>query len=148
MDLIMCNRKSQGDQPCHSGYRHGPISVAAVYSLRFWMVCGQVSARFLEREIDACADVMCSLWLQGVAVTLPSLTQEFGVSSTNVRFTTCALFIGLCVGATFWGIASDLVGRRLAFNLSLLICGVFGICVASSPNWIGYVFRADSSSQI
>lgn len=80
-----------------------------------------------------------SLWLQGVAVTLPSLTQEFGVSPTNVRFTTCALFVGLCVGATFWGVASDLIGRRLAFNLSLLICGVFGICVASSPNWIGYV---------
>ncbi|KAL1974364.1 hypothetical protein VTN31DRAFT_4568 [Thermomyces dupontii] len=78
-----------------------------------------------------------NLWLQGVAVTLPSLTQEFGVSPTNVRFTTCALFVGLCVGATFWGVASDLIGRRLAFNLSLLICGVFGICVASSPNWIG-----------
>lgn len=54
-----------------------------------------------------------------------------------MRFTTAALFIGLCIGASFWGIASDIIGRRLAFNMSLLICGIFGTCIAASPNWIG-----------
>jgi hypothetical protein len=44
-----------------------------------------------------------SLWLQGVALTLPSLQTTFGVSEKNVRYTTCSLFIGLCVGASFWG---------------------------------------------
>jgi MFS family permease len=70
---------------------------------------------------------------------LPSLSQEFGISTTHVRFTTAALFIGLCIGASFWGIASDLVGRRLAFNMTLFICGIFGICVGASPTWVGYV---------
>lgn len=60
------------------------------------------------------------------------------MSETHVRFTTASLFIGLCIGASFWGIASDLVGRRLAFNMTLLICGIFGISVGGSPTWIGY----------
>ncbi|PTU25043.1 hypothetical protein P175DRAFT_0451310 [Aspergillus ochraceoroseus IBT 24754] len=78
-----------------------------------------------------------NLWLQGVALTLPQLSLEFGVSDSQVRFTTCALFLGLCIGASFWGIASDIIGRRPAFNLTLFICGVFGLAAGGSPNWIG-----------
>ncbi len=44
-----------------------------------------------------------NLWLQGVALTLPSLSSEFGVSATQVRYTTLSLFAGLCCGAVFWG---------------------------------------------
>jgi MFS family permease len=45
--------------------------------------------------------------------------------------------VGLCVGANFWGIGSDIIGRRLAFNLTLLIAGVFGIAAGAAPSWIG-----------
>ncbi|THC96438.1 hypothetical protein EYZ11_004087 [Aspergillus tanneri] len=62
---------------------------------------------------------------------------EFGVSSDHVRFTTCALFLGLCLGASFWGIASDVIGRRPAFNLTLFITGVFGLAAGGGPTWIG-----------
>jgi hypothetical protein len=41
-----------------------------------------------------------NLWLQGVALTLPQLSAEFGVSETEVRYTTLALFLGLCIGAS------------------------------------------------
>ncbi|PLB45605.1 MFS general substrate transporter [Aspergillus steynii IBT 23096] len=78
-----------------------------------------------------------NLWLQGVALTLTQLSMEFGVSEDRVRFTTCALFLGLCLGASFWGIASDVIGRRPAFNLTLLITGVFGLAAGGGPNWIG-----------
>ncbi|GIJ99210.1 hypothetical protein Aspvir_001340 [Aspergillus viridinutans] len=78
-----------------------------------------------------------NLWLQGVALTLTPVASEFGISSTQVRFTTCAVFVGLCLGASFWGIASDIIGRRPAFNLTLFICGVFGLATAGSPTWIG-----------
>ncbi|KAF7587622.1 hypothetical protein BBP40_006986 [Aspergillus hancockii] len=78
-----------------------------------------------------------NLWLQGVALTLTQLSLEFGVSESDVRFTTCALFLGLCLGASFWGIASDVIGRRPAFNLTLLITGVFGLAAGGGPNWIG-----------
>jgi len=44
-------------------------------------------------------------------------------------------FVGLSLGSTCWGIASDIIGRRLAFNTTLLICGVFGTAVAFAPSW-------------
>ncbi|KAI9840576.1 MAG: hypothetical protein M1837_001515 [Sclerophora amabilis] len=78
-----------------------------------------------------------NLWLQGVALTLPQLTAEFGVDENKVRYTTCALFIGLCLGASVWGVASDVIGRRLAFNMTLFLAGVFGLAVGGAPNWIG-----------
>ncbi|EER29588.1 major facilitator superfamily protein [Coccidioides posadasii C735 delta SOWgp] len=80
-----------------------------------------------------------NLWLQGVALTLPPLSAEFGISESHVRFTTCALFIGLCIGAVVWGTASDIIGRRLAFNMTLLLCGVFGLAAGGGPTWVGLV---------
>lgn len=72
-----------------------------------------------------------------MALTLPQLTSEFGPTSIQVRYTTCATFIGLCIGASFWGIASDIIGRRLAFNMTLLIAGIFGLAVGGGNSWIG-----------
>lgn len=72
-----------------------------------------------------------------VALTLPSLTLEYGVCSTHVRYTTCSLFSGLCIGVSFWGFASDIVGRRLAFNATLFIAGVFCIAVGGGDSWNG-----------
>ncbi|RDW62617.1 MFS general substrate transporter-51 [Coleophoma crateriformis] len=78
-----------------------------------------------------------NLWLQGVAVTLPALSKDFDISDKQARYTTCSLFVGLCIGASFWGIGSDIMGRRLAFNATLFIAGVFGIAAGAAPNWIG-----------
>ncbi|KAL2013102.1 hypothetical protein VTN00DRAFT_627 [Thermoascus crustaceus] len=78
-----------------------------------------------------------NLWLQGIALTLTQLSLEFDVSESRVRFTTCALFLGLCIGASFWGVISDIVGRRLAFNMTLFLCAVFGLAIGGSPTWIG-----------
>ncbi|KAL1869421.1 hypothetical protein VTK73DRAFT_3158 [Phialemonium thermophilum] len=78
-----------------------------------------------------------NLWMQGVSLTLPSLSAEFGVSEKKVRYTTSSLFVGLCFGSFFWGIGSDILGRRLAFNLTLLITSVFGIASAYASSWSG-----------
>jgi MFS family permease len=72
-----------------------------------------------------------------VALTLPSLSAEFNVSEKQVRYTTCSLFVGLCIGASFWGVGSDVMGRRLAFNMTLFLAGVFGIAAGGGPNWVG-----------
>lgn len=79
--------------------------------------------------------------MQGVALTLTPLSYEFGISESHVRFTTCALFLGLCIGASFWGIASDIIGRRWAFNTTLFLAGAFGLAAGGGPTWIGYVFK-------
>ncbi|KAK3325896.1 major facilitator superfamily domain-containing protein [Apodospora peruviana] len=76
-----------------------------------------------------------NLWMQGVSLTLPSLSAEFGVSEKSVRYTTSALFVGLCFGSFFWGLGSDVMGRRVAFNFTLLITSVFGIVSSYAPSW-------------
>lgn len=75
---------------------------------------------------------------QGVSLILPSLSAEFGVSEKHVRYTTSYVFFGLCLGAFTWGIGSDMLGRRIAFNATLLITSVFGILTSFAPSW-GFV---------
>ncbi|KAJ5601443.1 hypothetical protein N7510_010977 [Penicillium lagena] len=84
-----------------------------------------------------CGWMADNLWLQGVALTLTQLSLEFDVDDSTVRFTTCALFLGLCIGASFWGVASDIIGRRYAFNITLFLAGTFGLASGGGPNWIG-----------
>ena len=48
---------------------------------------------------------------------------------------TIALYIGMLVGALFWGFFADIMGRRIAFNISLFICSIFTIVAGASPDW-------------
>jgi MFS family permease len=52
-----------------------------------------------------------------------------------VRYTTSFLFVGLCFGSFVWGVGADILGRRIAFNLTLLITSIFGILSAYAPTW-------------
>jgi MFS family permease len=49
---------------------------------------------------------------------------------------TVAVYVGMLVGALFWGLSADVIGRKYAFNFSLLISSVFCIVAGASPNWI------------
>ena len=48
---------------------------------------------------------------------------------------TFAAYVGMLVGALFWGISADIIGRKTAFNVSLIICSIFAIVAGASPNW-------------
>jgi MFS family permease len=45
------------------------------------------------------------------------------------------LFAGLGSGALTWGYLSDTLGRRITFNSTLLITGIFGVLISFGPNW-------------
>ncbi|TKA83238.1 hypothetical protein B0A55_02955 [Friedmanniomyces simplex] len=49
---------------------------------------------------------------------------------------TIAVYVGMLVGALFWGLSADVIGRKYAFNYSLLISSVFCIVAGASPNWV------------
>lgn len=53
-----------------------------------------------------------------------------------------AIFLGMLGGAWFWGTISDYIGRKLGFQLTVLIDSVFGFLSALSPSyaWL-VVFR-------
>lgn len=55
------------------------------------------------------------IWLQGVAVVLPQVQQE--LNPVRIEFATLALYVGLILGATVWGVMADVIGRKLSFNV-------------------------------
>ncbi|KAH9844742.1 membrane transporter, partial [Teratosphaeria destructans] len=59
---------------------------------------------------------------------------EFAPSFANGL--TIAAYVGMLVGALFWGLSADVVGRKYAFNVSLLISSVFCIVAGASPDWV------------
>ncbi|KAF2856518.1 membrane transporter [Plenodomus tracheiphilus IPT5] len=58
---------------------------------------------------------------------------EFNPSFQNGL--TIAAYVGMLVGALFWGLSADIIGRKIAFNSSLIICSIFAIVAGASPNW-------------
>ncbi|KXN82044.1 hypothetical protein AN958_03295 [Leucoagaricus sp. SymC.cos] len=60
---------------------------------------------------------------------LPPLLQEYNFQGPFLKL---GQNIGLLVGAAFWGIGSDLWGRRLSFNTTFLIIGLFATVAGAS----------------
>lgn len=46
-----------------------------------------------------------------------------------------SVYVGMLVGALFWGFGADMIGRRWAFNISLFICSVATLVAGAAPNW-------------
>ncbi|KAK7059872.1 putative MFS-type transporter PB1E7.08c [Favolaschia claudopus] len=74
-----------------------------------------------------------NLWQVVVALILVPVINEFHAQGPFLKL---SQNIGLLVGAAFWGASADVWGRRLAFNLTLLIIGIFGVAVGASPNFV------------
>lgn len=68
---------------------------------------------------------------------MPAVANEW-IGYPHVRMATLALYAGLIVGATFWGMSADVVGRRFSWNSTLLISGIFGIAAGAAPNFVGF----------
>ncbi|KAI0335702.1 MFS general substrate transporter [Cubamyces sp. BRFM 1775] len=72
-----------------------------------------------------------NLWPVVTGLLLPPTIAEFGYQGAWLKF---AQALGSLVGCVFWGISSDVWGRRWAFNLTLFITGVFAMAAGASPN--------------
>jgi MFS family permease len=72
---------------------------------------------------------------------LPSITASNVVAEFSPSYTRAgqlSLYIGLLAGALFWGTSADIIGRKWAFNLSLLITAIFAIVAGGSPNYAAW----------
>lgn len=45
-------------------------------------------------------------------------------------------YVGLFFGALFWGFTADIIGRRLAFNVTLFLCALFSIATAGGLSFV------------
>ncbi|TXT09236.1 hypothetical protein VHUM_02710 [Vanrija humicola] len=78
-----------------------------------------------------------NIWLQGIAIIMPAVANEWR-GYPEVRLATLALYVGLIIGATFWGCSCDIIGRRIAWNCTLVIGGVFGIAAGATNNFTAF----------
>jgi len=76
-------------------------------------------------------------WSQGIGTIQPSIKLEF-TNVNRIGFSSIAYYCGLIFGASFWGISADFIGRKPAFNATLLIGGIFGAAVAGLDNFVGF----------
>ncbi len=59
---------------------------------------------------------------------------EFGSVGYD-KALTIAVYVGMLMGALFWGISADIVGRKYAFNISLFICSAAAVLAGAMPSW-------------
>lgn len=68
-------------------------------------------------------------------VMLPLLTKEFGLSGGQQGLFAAASLAGMAVGAFCWGTVADVLGRKRAFSVTLLVFGLVTMLGAASPNF-------------
>ncbi|CZT09145.1 related to 4-hydroxybenzoate transporter [Rhynchosporium agropyri] len=94
------------------------------YQWYIWSLCG------LGYFLDL-------LWAQAFGLIASPLKQELGFSDGELGNIFTAFSSGLCAGAFVWGILVDIIGRRWAFNGTVLISGIFGLCLGAPSTYNG-----------
>src|ERR671914_194893 len=93
--------------------------------------------RFQKRLLGVCgvtwAADAAEVLLLGFA--LPSVIGEFGITPAQGGLIASATFAGMLVGAWFWGTISDYIGRRIGFQVTVMIFALFGLLSAFAPGW-------------
>ncbi|KAI4725111.1 MFS general substrate transporter [Aureobasidium sp. EXF-10728] len=88
------------------------------YQWCIWFLCG--FGYFLDLA-----------WSQGVGLIASAIYQEMNVPDPRQGDIFACANAGLAIGAFTFGILVDVIGRRLAFNLTCLITSVFGLILAA-----------------
>lgn len=71
-----------------------------------------------------------------IAFALPGFKADFDLSSGQAGLVVSATFLGMLVGAWFWGTLSDKIGRRTGFQITIAIFAIFGLASAFAPSAI------------
>lgn len=79
------------------------------------------------------------LWAEAFGLVLSPLQQEFGFGGGATSNISVCFSAGLTAGAAFWGIMVDIVGRRWAFNLTVLTSSIFGLALGGSNNYTTFL---------
>ncbi|GII26374.1 MFS transporter [Planosporangium mesophilum] len=91
------------------------------FQRRLFLVCGVTWAA------DAAEILLLSFALPGIA-------REFHLTPPAAGVVVTSTFAGMLVGAWFWGVMADRVGRRLGFQLTIAMFAVFGVASAFAPD--------------
>ncbi|UJR10787.1 hypothetical protein I4U23_014974 [Adineta vaga] len=68
------------------------------------------------------------------ALTQPQVALQYKPVVSKAQ--TMSVGVGLLFGALFWGLGADVIGRKYAFNITLLWCAIFATVAGASPNYV------------
>lgn len=96
------------------------------YQMQIWVLCG------FGYMLDL-------LWAQAFGLILEPLKQELGFKGNESGNISVAFSSGLTAGAFFWGVLVDIIGRKWAFNLTVLISAAFGISLGGCNTYTAFL---------
>lgn len=76
-----------------------------------------------------------------IAFALPGFMEEFALTPSAAGLVVSATFLGMLIGAWFWGTLSDRIGRRTGFQITIAIFAIFGLASAFAPSaeWLAFL---------
>jgi putative MFS transporter len=121
------------------------VSSAATASLTIDDAIDRIGfGRFQKRLLAVCgvtwAADAAEVFL--IAFALPGFMAEFNLSPPQAGLVVSSTFLGMFIGAWFWGSISDKIGRRTGFQVTIAIFAIFGLASAFAPTvWWLVVLR-------
>jgi putative MFS transporter len=71
-----------------------------------------------------------------ISYVIPVVIRQWSLTSAQAGLIGTAIFVGMLAGAWFWGTITDYVGRKIGFQLTVLVDSVFGFLSALSPGYV------------
>jgi putative MFS transporter len=71
-----------------------------------------------------------------ISYVIPVVVRQWSLTSAQAGLIGTAIFVGMLLGAWFWGTITDYVGRKIGFQLTVLVDSVFGFLSALSPGYV------------
>ncbi|KAM5349674.1 hypothetical protein ACJ41O_006179 [Fusarium nematophilum] len=87
--------------------------------------------------VNGCGWMVDNFWSQGITAIRPPVGNEF-TDISRLSFSSVAYYVGLIIGAFFWGTAADVIGRKPAFNATILYGGIFACASAGAQNFTAF----------
>lgn len=142
---VLDKEDSPGD---HLNYQNGHIRDPEMEGLTLY----EKKALLVNRELDSHGMgkyqwyifFLCGfgylvdlLYAQAFGLVEPAMQHEFGYGKKESGNIFSSFSAGLTAGAFVWGVLVDIIGRQYAFNLTVLISSVFGLCLAAPSTYNG-----------
>lgn len=70
-----------------------------------------------------------------IGFLIPSIIVSLQITREQAAWLVTALFVGMMLGAWFWGSVADRIGRRNVFVYTILIASIFALASALAPNY-------------
>ncbi|KAK7224320.1 hypothetical protein V2G26_012323 [Clonostachys chloroleuca] len=87
--------------------------------------------------VNGCGWMIDNFWSQGISAVRPAIANEF-TDIQRLSYSSIAYYVGLILGALFWGTAVDFIGRKPAFNATIMIGAIFACASAGSQNFVTF----------